>query len=197
MNRRQFLATTGAVVTAAVAGCSDDDEPEDGDPKKSPSAVAEAYVRLSPADPKPEEMEELLHSESPIDPQERAARPERGLGAVGGVNWEVTDRREDLEEDTLEATAQSRGGFDLDQETIETVATQENKLLTLAVDFEFESEDIPESRAQQIDKLLQFDLQLLVAEEDGEWRVVDDSVDLFSKLEQRLEPYGFQFDEES
>ena len=41
------------------------------------------------------------------------------------------------------------------------------------------------------------DLQLLVAEEDGEWRVVDDSVDLFSKLEQRLEPYGFQFDEES
>jgi len=42
-----------------------------------------------------------------------------------------------------------------------------------------------------------FDLQLLVAEEDGEWRVVDDSVDLFSKLEQRLERYGFQFGEEN
>lgn len=180
MNRRQFLAASAVAVTAALAGCSGGGGTDASDATAGPTTVVGAYVGLGTETPTSEDLERLLHPESPIDPTERAQASD-GTQRVDGVDWSIVDRREDLSESELETVIRERDGLELDEEAIETVAAQDNELVELRIGLTVETGEEPETG--QSDQMTEVRMYLLVAEEDGQWLVVDDSLNIFSDLE--------------
>jgi len=148
MERRRYIATAAAT-TVALAGCLGGGD--DGADTSSPEAAVESwYEARNEGD---EDLADaVLHSNSPERPFESERQGQAG-GPVELTSVEV------VAEDLSATAIQERVPYDLDEETVEAVASADNAVVR--VEISFENVDIPPRTADHV-----------VAVEDDEWRVV-------------------------
>lgn len=160
MQRRKFIAAAGAAAAVGLAGCSGDN----GADTSSPGAVVESYYDLaegldsgSSGDELLDELDPVLHSESPLraflegmnESQGNTTATER---SVSNVDTEVA--QEDLSAEEL--SQNYRLGFmQIDQSVIDSLA-EENAVVDTTV--EYEDAETTET-------------QWLTATEDGDWQI--------------------------
>lgn len=147
MRRRTYIATVGTATALALAGCvggnGDMDSPED---------VVEAYYEAEDED----DQEDLIHSISIA--QEGGAVTVQQVWAAESVDAEVTD--EDLSQEELE----NRLVPLFEPEDVETIGEGD----TAIVEGEVDPPELPGE-----DEFGEpFDVTVLTAEEDGDWKFV-------------------------
>lgn len=146
MYRRRYIAAVGTATTLALAGCiggnGDTDSPED---------VVEAYYEAEDE----EDQEGLIHTVSIA--QEGGAVTVQQVWAAQSVDAEVVE--EDLSQEELE----NRLVPLFEPEDVETIAEGDTAIVEAEVDPpEFPGEEAAEP----------FDVTVLTAEEDGDWKFV-------------------------
>lgn len=157
MDRRQFIVAAGATAAVGVAGCLGDD----GGGTGSPDGVVEAFLNADSTD----DASDYLHSESQLTVS--------GDGEDGGEqdadievnNVEVTE--EDLGEDAVREWLGSTFN-EYGDDAISTIAGQSNA--------EVEADITATANDEESDQTYIF----LVAEEDGDWQIVDFTFDMES-----------------
>lgn len=175
MERRQFIATAGAVTAVTLAGCLGDD-----DDTGSPEAVTEAYYELL-EDPDEDEAADLLHPDSPIEPEEAEEDEEFQLDSVDAdaeVALEDIADSEELAEYEPEGEdfegAEIQPG-ELSADAFDDVADDEEVTLVRA-DLDVELADDAGEEAQGIVEMFEeWPAYLLVATDGGDWLVLDDT----------------------
>lgn len=145
MERRRFVTTTASATAIALAGCLGGSD----DPHDSPDGVVEAYYEAEDE----EEQEDLIHTVSIA--QDGGAVTVTQVWAADSVDAEVVE--EDLSE---EEVASYLGLFP--EEDIATIAEGENALVEGTV-------DPPDFGGEESEE---FDVTVLTAEEDGNWKFV-------------------------
>ncbi len=147
MQRRQYIATVGTATVLGLAGCLGGN----GSGTDSPDGVVEAYYEAEDED----EQEDIIHSVSIA--QEGGAATVTQVWAAESVDADVTE--EDLSYDELE----TRLAPLFEPEAIETISEEEAALVEGEVD--------PPSFPGE-DDMEPFDVEVLVAQEDGDWKFV-------------------------
>lgn len=156
MDRRQFIVATGATAAVGVAGCL---HGGGGSDTGSPEDVVEAYLNSEDAD----EAEGYLHSESQIDTSGGDGEDQEADITVNNV--EVTE--EDLGEDGVSEWL-SGVQAEYSSDAVSTIAGQSNAVVNA------------ETTITQGDQETDLTYIFLTAEEDGDWLVVDITVDMSS-----------------
>jgi len=155
MERRQFIAATGATITTVLAGCLGNGET--GDPESLFEALVEAQDSLDY-----EAFEELQHSESVAEIVDEEEEFEEGEFSMELEDVDVSEEGLSVEEvqDMLP---------ELDEGAADVVAEQENALVSgdVEINVEMFGEEIEETDT----------IEIIAAEEDGDWLMVGEVVD--------------------
>lgn len=149
MRRRRYLGTTAGAAVAALAGCFGNAE------TNNPRSVVRAYLEAE-HDGDSEEMADLLHSDSPLDPTAGDIES-RGI-EIG----EITVEQKDLSEGDIGSL-----NMQLSAETADTIGNQENAL----VEANYEVEP-PETDGGGVSGRVSVQTTYLTAMEGEEWFVV-------------------------
>lgn len=189
MDRRAFLAGTGALVTGATAGCLGVVPGlggDDGIDTSSPEAVVDSYLTVvsNPGDVSEEDLRGLFHSEI-VD------QVEDSLGSFGGGQTDtefdvsITDIegpnlvaedvsaaqiREELDNRQTAGPSQGGRGGVFDDEFIDRLGAGETAFVDVryTLETEFENPQTDETQSTEVTTAE----RVIVAREDGEWQVV-------------------------
>lgn len=145
MNRRHFIALTGATTTATLAGCLGDSDTD------SPEAVVEAYFEAESE----EEQEDLLHPVTIADDEQGSITVNQVWSAE---NAEAEVIEEDIADDEIEAMMVGI----TDDEGVETLQNADTALVEVEVQ--------PPDGLGELSE--DFTAEALTATDNGDWKFV-------------------------